>query len=254
MKVRYVPPVEADAERQMAIDESILRNFDEGNSPPTFRFYRFKPSAITLGYSQSVEETIDVQRCEKHDIPFIRRITGGGTVFHDYRGEITYSIITEKIEGDIEESFKELLQPVMTTLEDYGLEPEFKPYNDILVDKKKISGSAQRRGKKGLLQHGTLMFDTDLERLSQILKIDKKKLEEKGADSFLDLVTTMQEEIGEKPKVDDLIDVMKENFKSHLEENVYREGLKEVERERASRLEKKYGSDNWTYERSWEKI
>ncbi len=235
----------------MAIDEAILRNFDEGESPPTFRFYRFQPSAITLGYSQGVNETIDVQECENYNIPFVRRITGGGTVFHDYEGEITYSIVTEKIEGDIEESFRELLQPLMMTLEDYGLEPIFKPYNDILVDGKKISGSAQRRGKKGLLQHGTLMFDTDLEKLSEILKIDEKKLEEKEAGCFLDLVTNMREQIGEKPEADKLIGIMRKNFEKHLDGKVFEGQLDDKELEKASKFESKYGTDKWIYERSW---
>ncbi len=251
MDARYVPLIEAGPERQMAIDEAILRNFDRRNTIPTFRFFRFKPSSITLGYSQSVEETIDVQTCEKYNIPYVRRITGGGTVFHDYEGEITYSVVTEKIEGDIEESFRELLGPIMETLKEFGLEPEFKPYNDILVNKKKISGSAQRRGKKGLLQHGTLMFSTDLEKLAEILKIDEKKLQEKGADSFLDLVTTMEKETGIKPDPNELIDVMKEKYEDYFGEKIKKEKLKDEEIELAKEFEDKYGSKKWLKERKW---
>jgi len=251
MKARYVPLIEAGPERQMAIDEAILRNFDRGNTIPTFRFFRFSPSAITLGYSQSVDETIDVQTCEDYEIPYVRRITGGGTVFHDYEGEITYSVVTKKLEGHIEESFRELLGPIMETLEEFGLEPEFKPYNDVLVNKKKISGSAQRRGKKGLLQHGTLMFATDLEKLAEILKIDDEKLEKKGADSFLDLVTTMEKETGEKPDPMKLVDVMKDKYEGYFGEKVKKEKLKKEEIELADELENKYGSEKWLNERKW---
>jgi len=251
MNARYVPLIEAGPERQMAIDEAILRNFDRGNCIPTFRFFRFRPSSITLGYSQPIEETIDVQTCEDYDIPYVRRITGGGTVFHDYEGEITYSVVTEKLEGDIEGSFRELLGPIMETLEEFGLEPEFKPYNDVLVNKKKISGSAQRRGKKGLLQHGTLMFATDLEKLAEILKIDDEKLEKKGADSFLDLVTTMEKETGEKPDPSRLIEVMKDKYEAYFGEKVKKEELKREEIELADELENKYGSEKWLNERKW---
>jgi len=251
MDARYVPLIEAGPERQMAIDEAILRNFDRGNTIPTFRFFRFKPSSITLGYSQSVEETIDVQTCEDYDIPYVRRITGGGTVFHDYDGEVTYSVVTEKIEGDIEESFRELLVPIMETLEEFGLEPEFKPYNDVLVNRKKISGSAQRRGKKGLLQHGTLMFATDLEKLAEILKIDNKKLQEKGADSFLDLVTTMEKETGKKSDPNELIEVMKDKYEDYFGKKIKKEKLKDEEIELADELEEKYGSKKWLKERKW---
>ncbi len=251
MEARYIPLIEAGAERQMAIDEAILRRYDKGKSVPTFRFFRFKPSAITLGYSQELHETIKVEECEKNDIPYVRRITGGGTVFHDYLGEITYSVVTEKIEGDIEESFHKLLKPIIKTLEDYGLEARFKPYNDILVNGKKISGSAQRRGKKGLLQHGTLMFATDLELLSNILRLDEEKLKRKGADSFLDLVTTMEKESGEKPDPEDLIEAMKKNYEDFFEGKIKKGELRKDEIELADRLEDKYSSERWLHDRRW---
>ncbi|MBS3781622.1 MAG: lipoate--protein ligase family protein [Candidatus Thermoplasmatota archaeon] len=251
MVARYIPLIEAGPERQMAIDEAILRNFDQGNSDPTFRFFRFKPSAITLGYSQPVKKTIDIETCEDYDIPYVRRITGGGTVFHDYDGEITYSVVTEKIEGDIEESFRKLLGPIMDTLEEFDLEPKFKPYNDVLVNKKKISGSAQRRGKKGLLQHGTLMFATDLKKLAEILKIDDKKFEEKGADSFLDLVTTIEKETGDVPEPEKLIELMKEKYEDYFGEKIKKEKLTKEEIELADELEEKYGSERWLNERKW---
>lgn len=252
MNVRYIPPIEADAAKQMAIDEAVLRSFDSGRSEPTFRFFRFKPSSITLGYTQSIEGTIHEDRCREEDIPFVRRITGGGTVFHDYQGEITYSMVTEKSEKKIEKSFKENLQPVINTLKSFGLEAKFKPYNDILVNKKKISGSAQRRGKKGLLQHGTLMYATDLEKLAGILKIDREKLNEKGAESFLDLVTTIEKETGRSPDPEKVIDRMKKEYMDHFEEEVIEKGLSEEEKRRVTELEDKYGSSTWTRKRDWD--
>lgn len=252
MSIRYIPPIESDAARQMAIDEAILRNFDDGKTGTTFRFFRFKPSAITLGYTQSIDETIHEKRCKEENIPFVRRITGGGTVFHDYDGEITYSMVTEKSEEKIEKSFEKNLQPVINTLKSFGLDAKFKPYNDILVNNKKISGSAQRRGKEGMLQHGTLMYATDLEKLADILKVDKEKLEKKGAGSFLDLVTTIKREIGKSPNPEKLIEIMREKYTDHFEEDIVEKGLTEEEKRFASNLESKYSSSSWTYGRNWE--
>jgi len=168
-RLRYIPTLEGPANEQMAIDEAILQAFDEGEIPTTLRFFRFDPSAITIGYSQDVDKVIHTDKCESYDIPFVRRITGGGTVYHDYHGEITYSIVTEQFDGSIQESFKYLLDPIIETLKGYGLKARFKPYNDILINRKKVSGSAQKRGKNGLLQHGTLMYATDLKTLADIL-------------------------------------------------------------------------------------
>ncbi len=248
---RYIPPIESNAFEQMAIDEAILRSFDEGESPPTIRFYRFKPSAITLGYTQDIDETIDTQACEEHDIPYVRRITGGGTVFHDYEGEITYSMITDKIEGDIEESFFTLLEPIIETLKDYDLDAKFKPYNDILVEKRKISGSAQRRGKKGMLQHGTLMYATDLEVLSEILKVDEEKLKARGAESFTDLVTTIEDEIGWKPDPEELIYDMRSAYEKVLDIETVEDGLNDDELERVENFKEKYQSEKWNKDRTW---
>lgn len=253
MKARYVPLIEAGPERQMAIDEALLRTYDKGGKKPIFRFFRFKPSSITLGYTQSVKETIDEEKCRQEGIPFVRRITGGGTVFHDYDGEITYSLVTEKSHDNIEKSFEKNLQPIIDTLKKLGLDAKFKPYNDILVGKKKISGSAQRRGKIGMLQHGTLMYATDLKKLSKILKLDEEKLKKKGAESFLDLVTTIEDEKGETPSPEKLVEMMKEEYEKHFGGEVEEETLTEEEKMLTSRFEDRYSSKSWTYDKEWDR-
>ncbi len=248
-EIRYIPTIEDTATRQMAIDEAILRCYDKGLSPPTLRFFKFSPSAITMGYAQDVDDVIDTQRCNELEIPYVRRVSGGGTVYHDLQGEITYSIVTDKISGNIEESFHHLLKPIIDTLRDYDLDAVFKPYNDVLVNRKKISGSAQRRARKGMLQHGTLMYATDLSTLASILKLDEEKLRAKGAKSFFDLVTTMEDELGWKPEPDELIDAMKVEYERHLGLPLREGELNEKELEMVNKLERKYASEEWTYER-----
>ncbi|MGM0405558.1 MAG: lipoate--protein ligase family protein [Thermoplasmatota archaeon] len=250
-ELRYIPVVEAPAHKQMAIDEALLRSYDDGNSPPTLRFFRFKPSAITVGYSQEIDKVIDTEKCEGYDIPFVRRITGGGTVYHDYHGEITYSIVADQYDGSIQKSFEYLLNPIIETLKEYGLEATFKPYNDILVSNRKVSGSAQRRGKKGLLQHGTLMYATDLEILSDILLLDEDKLKAKGVNSFFELVTTMEKELGNKPQPDELITKMKNNYVNYFGIQVKEGKLSEKEEKYAEELKEKYKSSEWTYNKNW---
>lgn len=249
--LRYLPTIEASGTEQMAIDEAILRCYDKGLSPPTLRFFRFLPSAITIGYAQDVDTVIDTDRCRELDIPFVRRVTGGGTVYHDYQGEVTYSVVTDKIQGAIEDSFHLLLKPLILTLRDYGLDATFKPYNDILVGGKKISGSAQRRGRKGMLQHGTLMYGTDLLTLSEILLLNLEKMKAKGANSFLDLVTTMEDELGYDIDPVGLIKDLKRSYENNFELPLKVGELTDEENETADELEKKYSSESWTYRRWW---
>ncbi len=250
-ELRYIPVIEAPAHEQMAIDESLLRSYDDGDSLPTLRFFRFKPSAITVGYSQEIDKVIDTEKCEGYDIPFVRRITGGGTVYHDYHGEITYSIVTDQYDGSIQESFEYLLNPIIETLKEYGLNATFKPYNDILVSRRKVSGSAQRRGKKGLLQHGTLMYATDLEILSDILLLDEEKLKAKGVNSFFELVTTMEKELSTKPEPNELIGKMKNNYENYFGIQVEKSELSEKEEKYVEELKEKYKSSEWTYNKNW---
>ncbi|MFO7991600.1 MAG: biotin/lipoate A/B protein ligase family protein [Thermoplasmata archaeon] len=253
-ELRYIPVIEADGPTQMATDEALLRSFDEGGSPPTLRFFRFKPSAITVGYAQDIPDVIDVDRCDEKGIPFVRRITGGGTVYHDYYGEITYSIVTDRPSGSIEDSFHHLLTPIIDTLIDYELDAVFKPYNDILVGGRKISGSAQRRGRKGMLQHGTLMYATDLKTLSEILILDEKKLRAKGAKNFLDLVTTMEDELGYRPEVDELIEDMKGEYQRYFDVKNIESGLTEKEEELVEFYKERYRSYSWNYNRDWDEL
>ena len=160
-------------------------------------------------------------------------------------------MVTDKIEGEIEESFFTLLKPIIETLKAYDLDAKFKPYNDILVERRKISGSAQRRGKKGMLQHGTLMYATDLDTLSEILKVDEEKLKERGADSFTDLVTTIEDEIGWKPEPDELIEDMKSSYERVLDIETVEEELNEREEELKEKFKSKYESSDWNENRNW---
>lgn len=247
--LRYIPVIDAPGTRQMALDEAILRCYDKGISPPTLRFFRFLPSAITIGYAQDVDKVIDTEKCMELGMPYVRRITGGGTVYHDHQGEVTYSVVTDKIPGAIEDSFHLLLKPMIQTLEDYGLDASFKPYNDILVGGKKISGSAQRRGRSGMLQHGTLMYGTDLKTLSDILLLDEEKLKAKGVNSFMELVTTMEDELRYDVAPEELIKSLKKSYKVH---STLKEGdFTAEELKMADELEDKYSSTSWTYDRRW---
>ncbi len=249
--LRYIPPIEASGPRQMAIDEAIFRCYDKGATPPTLRFFRFLPSAITVGYAQDIDSVINTDKCRELEIPFVRRITGGGTVYHDYDGEVTYSIVTDVIQGAIEDSFHTLLKPLISTLIDHGLDASFKPYNDILVGGRKISGSAQRRARRGMLQHGTLMYGTDLITLSEILLLDMDKLRARGANSFMDLVTTMEDELGYDIDPKELIYDLRESYKNEFGLDMVTGELTEEEIEMADQLEEKYSSQAWTYNRKW---
>ena len=164
----------------MAIDEAIMMTMREGNAQPTLRLYRWNPSAVSIGTFQGMIDEVDVDFCQSESIDFIRRITGGGAVYHDFEGEVTYSIIMPKghrlAPTDVLESYKLLCSGIVKALEYLGIEGEFKPINDVNVGGKKVSGNAMTRRHGCVLQHGTTLLDLDVNLMFTILKVPPEKI------------------------------------------------------------------------------
>ncbi|AMM55026.1 lipoate--protein ligase family protein [Pyrococcus kukulkanii] len=245
--MRFIPLIVARPEVQMAIDEAIMRARIEGRVPDTVRLYVFKPSSVTIGRFQSVKHDVNLEKARELGIPVVRRITGGGSVFHDEYGEITYSVIIGEdyhpALKNIQESYRFLAGPLVDALKDLGLNAEFSGLNDIVVNGKKISGSAQTRRKGVILQHGTFMYSTRLEVLASVLKVSKEKLKDKGVKSIYERVTTVERE-GIKLSREEAYELLKNSFfrAFPLEPGE----LTDYELELAEKLiEERYGNEKW---------
>ena len=147
MKWRVIPLEAHDAYINMGIDETLLEFVRDGKSQPTIRFYRWQPSAVSIGTFQSMNKEINIAKCKELGIGYIRRMTGGGAVYHDFSGEITYSVIAplSYFPKGIRESYRFVCDWVINGLGTLGIEATFAPINDILVNGRKISGNAQTR-------------------------------------------------------------------------------------------------------------
>jgi lipoate-protein ligase A len=163
----------------MALDEVLMKSIGKSTTEtPILRLYGWTPSAVSIGYFQSVEQEVNTEICKKTGVDLVRRVTGGGAVLHD--SEVTYSFITRKYPQNILESYRMICDPIIGCLGKLGFkEPRFVPLNDVLVDGKKVSGNAQTRKEGILLQHGTILLDVDLEKMFSVLKISKQKIHDK---------------------------------------------------------------------------
>lgn len=193
MRWRVVPIETHTASMAMAIDEAVSEAVGRGESPPTIRFWRWKPSAVSIGYFQSLEEEIDLDACARLGVDFVRRRTGGGAVYHDYEGEITYSVIAPEgvFPKDIIASYKIICGWIMDGLRRVGIESEFVPINDIVVGGKKISGNAQTRRGGVLLQHGTILYSVDVKKMFSLLKVPDEKVRDKMIKAVEERVTSV---------------------------------------------------------------
>jgi len=205
----------------MARDLSLLRSLSRGECPPTLRLYGWDPPALTVGYFQRIEDELNVAECAGDGVEVIRRITGGGAVFHHH--EITYSVVVP-LDGpigrtSITDSYALLCAPLVRALALYGVEASFRPVNDVLAGVRKLSGSAQTRRGGVLLQHGTLLLDVDPGRMFRYLKISEEK--KRAIDrSPADRVTSLRELLGDRALSADFRDGFNRAFAGAFEEEL----------------------------------
>ena len=186
----------ADGATNMAIDEAILWAVAEGKSLPTLRFYGWQPPCLSIGYSQSMEGEVDVDRCREAGIGLVRRPTGGRAILH--ADELTYSVVAPQAEprvaGGVVESYRRLSAGLVAGLRSLGLAvAQVETADDkgesaacfdapssyeITLGGKKLVGSAQVRKKGVVLQHGSLPLEGDIARIFDFLKVSSEERRE----------------------------------------------------------------------------
>ncbi len=242
-----------DAFTNMAIDESVLRCVSDKKSKNTVRFFQWIPSTVSIGYFQGIEEEVDLRTCKEKNVDVVRRITGGGAVFHDYNGEITYSVAVNenhpKMPKSIMESYHVLCSGLVNGFKILGLNAEFKPINDIIVNNKKISGSAHTRRFGGILQHGTILYDVNLKLMFSLLKVPNEKIRDKMIKNVEERVTSVKKEKGNIDK-EKVMDAMIKGFESALDIKLVKGELTQEELRIAEELRNdKYGRKEWNFKR-----
>ena len=248
MRWRVVPLQVHDGFTNMALDEAIGESVAAG-SAPTIRFYRWRPSAVSIGYFQSLQEEVDLGECERLGVDYLRRRTGGGAVYHDFDGEITYSLLApqEMYGPDIPASYGEICGHLVRSLGFLGLEAKFSPVNDVLVEGRKISGSAQTRRGGVLLQHGTMLYRVNPEVMFGLLRVGEEKMRDKFVRSVVSRVTSVVDQVGQV-EMEEVYEALLEGF---TEGKTWEYGdITPVELERARVLAaERYRSREWNFSR-----
>jgi len=237
----------------MALDEAILRCVAAGTSPATLRFYGWNPSAVSIGYFQGIEQEADLDVCREKGVDVIRRLTGGGAVFHAHDGEITYSLAVKDdypgIPKKVLDSYTLLCGGLIAGFRRLGLDAEFEPINDILVKGKKISGNAQTRRFGGILQHSTLLCDVNPPLMFSLLKVPNEKIRDKLIQGVAERVTSIRREVGTVDK-DAVIQAMVAGFTEILDIHLSPGTASAAEWALAGRIkEERYANPTWNFKR-----
>lgn len=236
----------------MAIDRAVLVANSEGKVLPTVRFYGWEPSAISIGYFQSLAEEINLDMCKKLGVDYVRRITGGGAVYHEK--ELTYSIVISEshcaIPKNIMKSYGKICGAVMKGLENLGIESTYVPINDIITNGKKISGNAQTRKAKTVLQHGTVLTDVDVEKMFSLLKVPNEKIKDKLIADVKERVTSIKHVLGKEVLFEEISHAMKIGFEQEFDVELVKGTLTEEEKELTKKFEKEcFSAADWNHKR-----
>lgn len=241
----------------MAVDLALLNSLARRSGPPVLRLYSWSPPAITIGYFQRMEEEVRVDECRAMGVEVIRRVTGGGAVFHD--NEITYSVfipLSHRLAASsIRESYGLLCAPIVDCLRGLGLEARFSPVNDVLVGGAKVSGSAQTRRNGVLLQHGTLLIGVDAASMFRVLNVAKEKSAATASGAPEHRVTSLEALLGDRARGEnfagDLGRRLALAFAGRLGCDFVESGLSVEEKRDALRIEEElFRKEEWNRDRS----
>ena len=196
--MHYLRNENTDPYFNMAFDEYALEQLplDE----PIFYLWQNRP-AVIIGLNQDAYNEVNLEYLREHDIALVRRVTGGGAVYHDF-GNLNYTIVGRSV--DLNRDYPGYTRYMLRALQSLGIEAELSGRNDILVAGRKVSGYAKRVYKDRLMVHGTLMYNVDIETLEKALNPPIGKLSAKGIASVRSRVTNLNEHI---PYVTDINDL-----------------------------------------------
>lgn len=243
-----------DAFTNMAIDEAIIKARIEGIVPNTLRFYQWKPSAVTIGRFQDIFQEVHLENCKKQRVDVVRRITGGGAVYHDCDGEITYSVVVnEKDLGsvDVIVAYNLICNGLIEAAETLGVKADFnlgdpKHCPNIAIGGRKISGSAQSHKRGVLLQHGSFLLDINLKKMFTFLKVPWAKSLEDVLNIAQERLTSIKHELSSTVSTDDAYQALVTGFQKALNIQLVEGELTSYERSLAEKLRReKFTVDEW---------
>ena len=238
----YLETGSREAGWNLAFEEYVLTHKREGD----YLLLWQNDNTIVIGQNQNAEAEINRSFVEAHDITVVRRMTGGGAVYHDL-GNLNYSFITD-VHDAARLSMTAFTQPVVEALRALGLNAEASGRNDILVDGKKVSGTAQRMAGGRILHHGTLLFDSDPGMVAGALNVDPAKFQSKSAKSVRSRIGNIRDHLA--------VDMDLPAFWEHLKKTLSAGGfvqaelsLEELEAVKSLK-ESKYDTWEWNFGRS----
>lgn len=237
----YIESNSRDPYFNLALEEYVFEKLDR--SQEYFILWQ-NANTIVVGNYQNVAEEINREFVDEHEIKVARRLSGGGAVYHD-DGNLNYTFVVDQGERDLF-NFEAFAEPVIKTLEHFGLKAEFTGRNDILLDGKKICGSSQYVKKGRIMNHGCVMLDSNVSIVANALKPKEAKFESKSVKSVRSRVTTINANLKEPISMETFKAQIVKELRQDMEiYTLTNEDYKAIEKLRSE----KYATREWNYGR-----
>ncbi|PLR75368.1 lipoate--protein ligase [Bacillus sp. V3-13] len=234
-----------DPRINLAIEEYALKNLDINE---TYLLFYINEPSIIIGKNQNTIEEINTEYVESKGIHVVRRLSGGGAVYHDL-GNLNFSFIT-KDDGESFHNFKKFTEPVIAALQKLGVNAELSGRNDIVAEGRKISGNAQFSTRGRMFSHGTLLFNSEIEHVVSALNVKKDKIESKGIKSIRSRVANISELLADPIPIEQFRELLLKNIFSN-EENIPQYKVTEDDWKKINQIsEERYRNWDWNYGKS----
>lgn len=272
---RFIDSGHCSPEFNMALDEALLDWNSEGKIPPTVRFYGWNPPTLSIGYFQKVEREIDLDAVKKYGLGFVRRPTGGRGVLHDK--ELTYSVIVSEDHPEmpqtVTEAYRVISEGVLQGFRKLGLDAYFAiprtaeereglknprsavcfdapSWYELVVEGRKVAGSAQTRQKGVILQHGSILLDIDEDKLFDLFKYTSDRVRERMQRNFKNKAVAINALRKTPVTIDEAKQAFKEGFEEGLDIVLEPYQLTDEELNYVHEIaEKRYKNDAWNFKR-----
>ncbi|MGE7934580.1 lipoate--protein ligase family protein [Viridibacillus arvi] len=257
----------------MALDEALLHWHSKGLIPPVIRFYEWNPATLSIGYFQRAEKDIDFEQLHKLNVGFVRRPTGGRAVLHEH--ELTYSIIVNEDYPDmpktVTEAYRVLSEGLLLGFRNLGLDAYFSipdseekradlktpksavcfdapSWYELVVEGKKVAGSAQTRQEGVILQHGAILIDLDEEKLISLFKFPSEASKERMRKHLPQKAVAINQLAQKSVDVETCISAFRKGFEDGLDIELVPYTLTKEQIDFVNNLAKtRYESDEWNF-------
>lgn len=239
----YIVDNSTDPQWNLAAEEYLFKHFKQ----PIFRLWRNEPSII-IGLHQNAFAEINIDYVKNNKIPVIRRLSGGGAVFHDL-GNVNFTFIDNRVSGEsTAEMFSRFTKPIIEALKSLGIDASLKGRNDLVIEDKKFSGNAVAVFKERILQHGTLLYSASMANLSEALANRPEHFKDKAVKSNRARVTNISDHLSNKISVEEFVTYLEKFITENLSNKYIKYSYTPEDQAAIAKLTmEKYSKETWNY-------